>query len=236
MVCECPNEKYFIFDKEDYDKIKNYFWNFNNKGSVITHINRKVVMLKRFLLDVTDPSKKVLIRNKDNTDYRKQNLFYGNIYKEYEDYYEGECFDGQKFKIDKEDYEKIKPYVWHVDSNGYVIGKVNGEVFKQHRFILNLSKTDKREVDHIYHDQLDNRKKNLRIVNRSQNCQNERIPSSNSSGVKGIYKQKGYDKWMVQINNQGKRYYLGSYANLDEAIKVRKEAEQKMHGEYAYKG
>lgn len=234
MVCAYEGTRLFIFDKDDFEKIKDYFWSLDKNGKPVTHIKRKQYMLSRIITGISDSKKKILLRGGAKDDYRKSNLFAGNIYTEFDNYYEGECYDGQKFKIDKEDFELIKPYTWHVDRNGYVITKIDEEIFKQHRMILGLSKTDKCEVDHIHHDQLDNRKSELRIVNRFQNTQNTRISIANTSGVKGVYKMSGYDdKWCVQISCNGVKHYIGSFDNFDEAVTARHKAEQELHGEYA---
>lgn len=232
MVCECSDGKYFIFDKEDYEKIKPYYWNFQN-GRVRTHIKRKSIGLPQFILGLEQPNQKVFLLSDDKSDYRKSNFYYKNTYIEYDDYYEGICYDGKRFKIDKEDYPLVSQYIWHVDSNGYVITKINGETFKQHRMILKLGKDDPREVDHIHHDQLDNRKQKLRIVTRSQNCMNTRKGINNLSGIKGVYKMKSYNKWIAQIKENGKCHYLGCFNSLEEAAQARYEAEQKYHAEYA---
>lgn len=70
-------------------------------------------------------------------------------------------------KLDKEDYEKINSYLWHLDKNGYAQSSIG----KMHRFIMNAKKGDS-IVDHINGDKLDNRKENLRFVTFSQNAQN----------------------------------------------------------------
>ena len=231
MICEC-GDKYFKFDKDDYERIKQHHWSISKKNRVYTHINKKEISLSRFLTYTNDPNIKVLLKNRDVTDYRKQNLYVGNTYIEKDDYYIGICFNDEEFLIDKDDYEWVKKYKWHVDKNGYVLTKINGKSYKQHRMILNLTSNDLEEVDHINHNQLDNRKKNLRLVSRSQQNMNERISKINTSGKKGVYKMSGYDKWCAQINANGKRYYLGSYNNYEDAVNARLEAACKLHQEY----
>ena len=184
-------------------------------------------------MDMTKSSKRVLRKNNQIHDYRKSNLFAGNTYIDCGDFYKGICFNGEEFLIDKDDYEMIKPYVWHVDSNGYVITKIKNEVFKQHRMILGLDKGDDREVDHIYHNQLDNRKSQLRIADRYENCMNERLSKLNTSGVKGVYQSSDGQRWLAQITARGVKYYLGSYIDFEDAVHARKEAENKYHKEYA---
>ncbi len=48
--------------------------------------------------------------------------------------------------------------------------------------------------------------------------------SDNTSGHTGVSRQ--YDKWNVSICVRGKRYRLGAYESLDDAVAVRKQAEQ----------
>lgn len=177
---------------------------------------------------VNQYEKRVKHRNKNYFDYRKSNLYYGNIYHDKGKYYEVECFNYDTFLIDKQDYEICKPYVWHInyDKTGYksVTTKINGRMIKLHRLLLNCLDS-KIEIDHINRDSTDNRRSNLRFANRSINNFNKSLQSNNTSGHKGIYKTKNYNKWLVQIGCDGKRYYIGSYNTLDEAIQARNNAE-----------
>lgn len=55
----------------------------------------------------------------------------------------------------------------------------------------------------------------------------EKIPSNNTSGVKGVSWSKSRQLWETYIQIHGKRINLGRYADFTEAVKVRKEAEEK---------
>ena len=221
----CANGTEFIIDPEDYEKVSKYTWRCNKKGVIETSINRKSVSLSRFVLGLSqNDTKKVYLRSL--LDFRKENLFYGNRYAKHNNYYNVECFDGTIFKIDVSDYELIKNYTWH-QCNGYIVGKVDKKEIKLHRFLLNVSVGD--EVDHINRNPLDNRRTNLRVVDRSANCINRGVGKNNTSGHKGVYKISGYNRYGVQININGKRIYLGSFDTYDEACSVRAIAEQKYH-------
>lgn len=52
----------------------------------------------------------------------------------------------------------------------------------------------------------------------------KKLPADNTSGVKGVYFQKG--KWIAKIVFQQKQYHLGRYDNIEEAAQARKEAEE----------
>ena len=153
-----------------------------------------------------------------------------NIYDLTQKYGIGYLYDSnKKFYFDLEDYDKIKEYYWVINNKGYVItGGANNSNLLMHRLILNV--LDDQEVDHINHNTNDNRKENLRIVTRSQNQMNASLRSNNTSGVTGVYFDNTYGYWVSKIQQD----VLGHFANFDDAVKVRKEAEEKYFGEYSY--
>lgn len=61
---------------------------------------------------------------------------------------------------------------------------------------------------------------------------NPKLRSTNTSGVTGVSYNKTRDRWEAEITFQGKRYRLGRYKGKEDAVKVRKEAEEKLHGEF----
>ena len=55
-----------------------------------------------------------------------------------------------------------------------------------------------------------------------------RLVSSNTSGHTGVYKAHKRNMWTAQISFKGKTYYLGTFHNIEDAIKARKKGEE-MH-------
>lgn len=53
-----------------------------------------------------------------------------------------------------------------------------------------------------------------------------KIPANNVSGHKGVSWNSKEKKWIVNITFKRKRIYLGIYADLEEAIRIGKEAEE----------
>lgn len=131
------------------------------------------------------------------------------------------CKD-KKIIIDEEDYKKINFCKWFVNKNGY---GCNSKGILLHRIIMGAKK--QQLVDHINRNTLDNRKNNLRFVNRSQNSQNRKC--------KGISYDKSRKKWQVSITVNKKRYNLGRYEDEEKALEVRRNAEIKYQGEYRAK-
>lgn len=62
---------------------------------------------------------------------------------------------------------------------------------------------------------------NIGIINSSK------LSINNKSGYKGVYYDEKRGKWIAQINFKKKHYGLGQYDNKEDAIKARKEAEEK---------
>ncbi len=54
----------------------------------------------------------------------------------------------------------------------------------------------------------------------------------NKSGCTGVYRQKN-NTYKVGITFQGVRYYLGVFDNFEDAVRVRKRAEQELHQDFA---
>lgn len=59
-----------------------------------------------------------------------------------------------------------------------------------------------------------------------------RLIASNTSGYNGVYQNKKNKKWTAQITFKGKTYYLGAYSHIEDAVKARKKAEERIYGEF----
>lgn len=57
---------------------------------------------------------------------------------------------------------------------------------------------------------------------------NAKLSKANTSGYKGVSYDRRRKKWVAQIQYAGKGYHLGRYEKIEEAIKARKEAEEKI--------
>lgn len=136
--------------------------------------------------------------------------------------------------VDIEDYDKIKDIYWSIGQKGYVTGYNQGKRVQLHRFITDCPSDLK--VDHIGGEKTrwDNRKSNLRISTDAQNDMNKKLAKNNTSGVTGVVWNKQEQKWTARIGVNGKRIFLGYYINFEDAVKARKEAEEKYFGEWSY--
>lgn len=126
-------------------------------------------------------------------------------------------------KIDTEDLNRVSYIKWKKSANGYAMNtpKYKDSDIHMSRVILDTDQM----VDHINHDTLDNRKCNLRIVNKSQNQMN-----SPRTGVTSLDNGKFY----AHIKLNGRMTNLGVYVFQDEAFYARWYAETILFGEYRY--
>lgn len=76
---------------------------------------------------------------------------------------------------------------------------------------------------------------NLRLIDGTSvtilEALKNRVIASNTSGYQGVYRNKKNQKWAAQITFKGKTYYLGSYHNIEDAVKARKLGEE-MHDNF----
>lgn len=151
----------------------------------------------------------------------------------------GYTLKGEEFWFDKDDYDKIKDYCWIYDKDGYVVcgDYKHRTTIRLNNFLLSPPKGYL--VDHIKHAprqglKYDNRKSNLRIVDFCQSTWNTCVSILSKTGVKGVHFNKSHNRWQAVITVRKKKMHLGYFKNIEDAIKVRKEAEKKYYGEYNY--
>lgn len=130
--------------------------------------------------------------------------------------------------IDDEDFEWFAAHKWCAsyntapDPQPYAVRVVREGVRKRtirmHREVMGLDCSDRRVVDHLNHDTLDNRKRNLRVCTQRENHENWRRHRS-PYGV-GITKEGEYYRVRVQL--EGTRHDLGRFPTEEEARHARR--------------
>lgn len=150
---------------------------------------------------------------------------------------------GNECIIDKEDYEIVKRWYWRksikrnsIDKGYWVTNVKKDDKYKKsvmmiHQIIAEIKYgelTDENLIpDHLSRNTDDNRKCNIVLKSNMDNCKNRGLSKSNSSGKTGVSFDKETKKWIAFITVNYKTMYLGSYHNIEDAIKARKDAEKR---------
>ena len=151
--------------------------------------------------------------------------------------------------VDEEDYDRVVEAAMAYRSNGtpyggkwYAKSSTSGKFYAMngsrnrsiHRFIMNFPKG--MDVDHINGDALDNRKENLRICTRSENCRNKKVRSDSKSGYKGVHQRPPNGRYQAYIGDptrKGRHMYLGHHDSAEEAARAYDKKAIELHGEFA---
>lgn len=150
---------------------------------------------------------------------------------------------GQVAIVDDADYDELIKYKWYAefckDTRSYRVvrwGIQNNvrTVIKIHRQIMELTKNDGLQVDHVDHNALNNCRNNLRIVTNLQNQMNRRSNSNVTSKYKGVSWHIQTRKWRATIMINRKQKHLGVFICETDAALAYNKAAKEMFGEFAY--
>lgn len=137
--------------------------------------------------------------------------------------------------------EKLN-YKWHVNYNwsndsfyakatvyqGMLDGKPKYEIYRMNRILVNAKEGE--YVDHINHNTLDNRLENLRITDNITNILHRKSANKNSTtGVRNVSYDSKQDKYIVQLQVNGRNKTFGTYDNLTDAEKLANELREKYY-------
>ncbi len=147
-----------------------------------------------------------------------------------------ETSKGVSFFIDDSDIELVSKYKWSYGSSGsnsYFKARVEGKTMYLHRLILGAQKGN--FVDHIDRDTKNNRRENLRFVNKAQNNANcNRNKNKPKWEYRGIdYFSKKTKPWRAQISCKSVRHVSKYCKTMIEAALEYDSLAKKLFGEFA---
>ena len=133
-------------------------------------------------------------------------------------------------KVDDVDFVRVNRFRWYLHKiTGYVIKGTRKEKTSLHRFLMGSPLN--KDVDHINHDRIDNRRKNLRICTRSQNQANKNH-AAGRSGLKGVIWITQKKKWVARVKKEGKVYHAGFFNDKIEAAVAYNRLAKKLFGKF----
>ncbi|QSF43352.1 HNH endonuclease [Paenibacillus tianjinensis] len=134
--------------------------------------------------------------------------------------------------VDLEDVDLLSRHKWRENNWGYPsTGNGRSEInCMMHQLLMHPK--DGEIVDHINRNPLDNRRCNLRIVNKSINSINTGLRGNNVSGVTGVTYNKNAKSWRAFINFNGTRIELGHKKLFEDAVRKRLRAEIYYYPDY----
>lgn len=129
-------------------------------------------------------------------------------------------------KVDLEDAWVAK-YKWNKQGPGYGTGWVNGKNMLLHHLIVGKA-PDGLDIDHINRDPSDNRKANLRVVDRSTNLRNKGLSPRNTSGYRNVYWNKRAKRWNGQVIIHSKCHSVGYFDSAEECAEAVKQYKKRV--------
>jgi hypothetical protein len=93
-----------------------------------------------------------------------------------------------------------------------------------HRVILDAPEGS--EVDHVNGDGLDNRRKNIRLVTRTENLRHQKTFRNSKSGYKGVTFNPVNGRWKATLN-------LGTFDSAEEAARAYDRVIRRLFGSLA---
>lgn len=142
-------------------------------------------------------------------------------------------------KVDDEDFEKLKLLAWSAskDKAGNFYAMRHEKMYPRKMVLMSRVVMGEDNpiilIDHMYHDTLDNQKKNLRRCNTAENAKNRKSMSGSASKYLGVSKMSGRNRFRSTIKIDGKGFNLGSFIKESDAAKAYDLAAIKFHGEFA---
>jgi hypothetical protein len=130
--------------------------------------------------------------------------------------------NGDRHTVLLDDDFTIDRSIFYVGGSAKI--RLNGKDVFLHRYIMGITDPSIK-VDHIDRNPLNNQKHNLRIATTTENAQNKI--------AKGVSFNKRDKLWVATIHINGKRTYISSHKNEQDAIQAYRKRHAQEFGEFS---
>jgi len=221
------NGMFAIVDDEDYERVNEYIWYLTYSGgttkTVVTNIDRSIVLLTRFLSGVLNADEVVSFKNTNRLDFRKQNLLV-NDGKYGQRSSRGHRGTTSKYKGVSWNKKK-KKWIANVHGNGKQVylgayGKEN-----------DAARTYNEAARYFFGEGC-----YQNIIGKDNNCKSTVVKKTrqtrkiNSTGYRGVAKY--YNKWRSQVW-EGKTVLIGTFGTKEQAAKAYDKKAYELYGDKA---
>ena len=134
---------------------------------------------------------------------------------------------GREVLVDDEDLPLLAGRSWCANlgsakrthyAMGYPAEKGSKRQIPMHRLLMGLRHGDRRVVDHLNGNGLDNRRCNLEVVTQSENIQRRMVNGQKKAGFRGVQKQGR--KWLVVVTKNYRPITIGRFLDQTEAARA----------------
>lgn len=119
-------------------------------------------------------------------------------------------------------------------SHGYTQIVVDLRTYMAHRlaWVYMTGRPPENGIDHVNGDRSDNRWRNLREANQSENSGNKRGHRSTKTGIKGVYPFKGGPRFQARVMKNGKNVFTKVFNTIEEAKAAYDAVAKVVHGDF----
>lgn len=124
----------------------------------------------------------------------------------------------------------------YVRPDGYKIVQIDKARILNHHavFALTYGRWPASELDHVNRNPADNRPCNLREASRCENNYNRGKPKHNTSGIKGVFKQRKGKTWSARLTTNKVLKRVGGFETPQLAHEFLELWRSIAHGEFAH--
>ena len=138
-----------------------------------------------------------------------------------------------RWKVSNSNRCKVGDIAGFKETEGRIQIRIDNKTYRAHRlaWLHTYGRWPQHQIDHINHDQSDNRLSNLREATNQENSRNMR--KKNSSGLRGAQWSPRVGRWKSEIRTNSGKKFLGWFKTKEEAHSAYVKAALLHHGEFA---